>query len=252
MDFTYHNYERLLNHIKDLGYIIGTFRDFQETGPYVVLRHDVDYSLLKARDMAKLDHSLGISATYLVLLTSPYYNAITSENIQLIKEITELGNEIGLHYDCRGFQGLSVNERITRIQRLISVLESHTGLKVQTVGEHKAAEANIELHLQGYIDVFDPKFVRDIAYVRDSAMIINIPNPFEFFRQNSRVQLLVHPIWWHSEGKTLIQVFDYMKSLINSNAEQTLKSDEQSIAAWHERQKYKYVPWERPQYQYDE
>ena len=54
-DFTHQGYLGLLKFIREeLGYAIGPLRDFPEEGPFVILRHDIDFSVTKAAEMARL------------------------------------------------------------------------------------------------------------------------------------------------------------------------------------------------------
>lgn len=61
--------------------------------PCVVLRHDVDRSLKNALAMAKLEHEYGIVSTY-------YFRYPSTFNRKVIKQIYELGHEIGYHYEA--------------------------------------------------------------------------------------------------------------------------------------------------------
>ena len=63
--------------------------------PIVILRHDVDRRPLNALTTAKLENELGIRGTY--------YFRIVPESFDetIIKQIAELGHEIGYHYEER-------------------------------------------------------------------------------------------------------------------------------------------------------
>ena len=50
------------------------------------LRHDVDISLKKALEMAEVEATRKLHSTYYILLSSPYYNALSPENLEKISK----------------------------------------------------------------------------------------------------------------------------------------------------------------------
>lgn len=67
----------------------------------IILTHDIDILPSLALKMARVEADKNIKATYYVLLHSETYNALSEENINIIREIKGLGHEIALHYDGR-------------------------------------------------------------------------------------------------------------------------------------------------------
>lgn len=97
MDFTFTIYKTLLTTLQSAGYAIYTFEDYLKTDKhvekFVILRHDVDEIAGNALQMAKLEHSLGIRATY-------YFRIVKqSNNPEIIKQIAAMKHEIGYHYE---------------------------------------------------------------------------------------------------------------------------------------------------------
>lgn len=59
----------------------------------MVLRHDVDELAVNALAMARLEHDMGIAASY-------YFRIVKqSNNPAVIHQIVQLGHEIGYHYE---------------------------------------------------------------------------------------------------------------------------------------------------------
>ena len=64
----------------------------------MLLRHDIDMSLDAALTMAKLEAEAGVSATYLLMTRSEYYNLAARSGEQTIERLREpLGHRVGLH-----------------------------------------------------------------------------------------------------------------------------------------------------------
>lgn len=97
-DFTLDSYRKLLVSLKQAGYTTLTMQDYvkqddSQQNKTVVLRHDVDLRADRSLAFAKLENSLGLRATY-------YFRVIPQSNKpHIIKEIADLGHEIGYHYE---------------------------------------------------------------------------------------------------------------------------------------------------------
>ena len=106
MDFTLEKYTLLLQAFKEAGYRFVTFHDYcaQKTefaeNQFIILRHDVDLKAENALVVAKIEHDLGIVASY-------YFRVVEQSNKpEIIKAIAAIGHEIGYHYEdmtiCKG------------------------------------------------------------------------------------------------------------------------------------------------------
>ena len=95
-DFTLKTYRLLLETFLQAGYRFQTFEEFMEhsaDGKTVVLRHDVDEKPYNALEMARLEHELGVKATY-------FFRIVKQSNVpEVIREIASMGHEIGYHYE---------------------------------------------------------------------------------------------------------------------------------------------------------
>jgi hypothetical protein len=94
-DFTYQKFSSLLECFQSSGYAFQSVEDFvhQPLEKSVILRHDVDRAPQHSLITAGLERSRGIRGTY-------YFRIVRqSKNPRVIKEIAELGHEIGYHYE---------------------------------------------------------------------------------------------------------------------------------------------------------
>jgi hypothetical protein len=104
LDFTINTYEQLLKIIREQGFQPLPFKDYfgnpSPPAKFIILRHDVDERPGNALRMAKIEHEMGICATY-------YFRIVKiSNNPSIIRQIAALGHEIGYHYEdfsaCHG------------------------------------------------------------------------------------------------------------------------------------------------------
>ncbi len=96
MDFTIRKYVELLQAIKHVGYNCSTFGEFLSVNApnTVVLRHDVDLMPQNSLTFARIQQEKGIRGAY-------YFRAVpASWNERIIREIADMGHEIGYHYEC--------------------------------------------------------------------------------------------------------------------------------------------------------
>jgi hypothetical protein len=229
-DFTHAGYLNLLKFIRDLGRPAVSFRDIPAEGGYVILRHDIDFSLRCAVKMAQLDKEAGATSTFFVLLTTPYYNPLSEDGVRAIREIVGLGHECGLHYDCTGFELLSPERRLKRIDVLARTLEDVSGAPIRAIAQHKPARSPIRQEFPSYLDAYAAPYFKDIAYISDSRMMFRVPDVGEFLRQNPRSQVLIHPAWWRAKRMARSTIFVALKNEIAAAAEAMLRFEDESIS----------------------
>ena len=211
IDFSHQSYLDLLTYVQGLGRPLVAFRDIPASGPCVILRHDIDFSIEKAAEMASLDSSVGARSTFFALMTTPYYNALEENNLARLRVILGLGHEIGLHVDCSGFSSISADEQLERVRSQVACLEAHLGTHITSIAQHKPTAAKNHPVFPGYTDAYSKPFFTDIGYISDSRMMFRVRDVRDFIRRNERCQMVLHPIWWHAQPKTRAAVFENIK-----------------------------------------
>jgi hypothetical protein len=196
----------------------------------VILRHDVDFSLRKALEMAQLDQEAGATSTFFILFTAPYSNPLTEEGVHLIKEIAALGHECGLHYDCTGFELLTEEQRQKRILLFASSLEDVTGLPIRTIAQHKPAKSPIRQEFPLFRDAYNDAYFKDIPYISDSRKTFFYhADVLGFIKQHKKCQLLTHPIWWNKEPLEIPEIFRQLQAAISEEINANLAAEENAI-----------------------
>src|SRR5256885_8621364 len=77
------------------------FRDFasgEPADPFVIVRHDVDYSPAAALRLAEQEAERGLFATYFLLVGTRHYNPLAPEHARASRRLVGVGPEGGLHY----------------------------------------------------------------------------------------------------------------------------------------------------------
>jgi peptidoglycan/xylan/chitin deacetylase (PgdA/CDA1 family) len=198
-DFTLDSYVSLLKYLSQIYTIAPFCRISRKFRPYLILRHDVDYSLETALEMARLERSLGIKSTYFVLASGEVYDLFEERNALCLKEISSLGHEIGLHFEPEKYR--SYKRSIYETFRIeVQRLETLSGKRVYSIARHNSWDRDPFASVKGYINANHP-FWRCDLFVHDScrawatveglSMLLNNPPP--------TVQLLVHPDNWRKD-----------------------------------------------------
>ena len=95
MDFTITQYKKLLLNFQGSNYSIQTFEEFinNPKSNSIILRHDVDKLPENSLHFARIQAEMGIKGSY-------YFRAVPQSWVDnIIKEIADLGHEVGYHYE---------------------------------------------------------------------------------------------------------------------------------------------------------
>lgn len=208
MHFSPETYVRFLTYLRHR-YRIVPFRDIaSDDSSYLILRHDVDISVLQAQKLAEIENRLGLKATYFILVSSMHYNSLEGNNASAIRKMAASGHEIGLHYDVSQYK-LRGQETAEAIEFETNVLEQICGQKVTAISCHAPKGPEAFVHIKGYVDADDPR-LRDV-YVCDSQSIWTIRSLSTLLNLTpKRVLLNTHPKIWMASTDRNTKLDDFL------------------------------------------
>lgn len=220
-DFTYDGYEHLMRFLRRF-YSIIPFTEYSSTSdPKLILRHDVDGSMIPALRLAELEHRIGIRSTFMVGFSMKFYNLFEESSLTRLRAISAMGHEIGLHYDARQYASYDLPpEQVlknelraleTLARKTIRVIARHN---VSLGGEDPFAESQIALN------AYDPEFRERALYVSDSCRAWCMRDIKRLLVERPpRVQLLVHPMLWSDIKCTRFDLLDnFFRNLEEDNS----------------------------------
>lgn len=142
MDFTLKKYSELLSALKGKDYRFVTFECYchdkalLDDESFVVLRHDVDLKAENSMATAKIEHALGIQASY-------YFRIVEqSNNPEIIRKIAALGHEIGYHYEDMSMCDGNVEDAIFQFKKHLAYFRQF--YPVKTICMHGAPRSKYD------------------------------------------------------------------------------------------------------------
>jgi hypothetical protein len=202
-DFTEARYRAILERARSR-FRLCTFRDELASDGIALWRHDIDFSPQRALALARIEAELGVAATYYVLLGSDFYNPFEPAVRDLLREIANLGHDLGLHYDAASLDR-STAAHVDRIAFEAEVLKRHVQVDVRSFSLHNpSVSSDVQLedaHCAGLINASALALRAQFTYVSDSNGRWRYRTLHDVLedRATSKLYALTHPEWWTPE-----------------------------------------------------
>ncbi|WP_129116682.1 hypothetical protein [Halegenticoccus tardaugens] len=196
MEFTFERYGALLDSLTAADRSFTGYERSLLDGE-VILRHDVDWSPEKARRMAEIEAERDVTATYFVLVTSPFYNVHFGEIRDCLAEIESLGHTVALHFSTHQYwDGEPADVELRRrIREEQSVLDTVTESMGSAISFHIPPSWTLDRSFEGVTSAYEPRFFSEIEYLGDSGQRWRTEHPFADGIP-SQAQILTHPGLW--------------------------------------------------------
>ena len=220
--FSFNDYKEIIRIIKSTD----RYMDYHKaltSDKFILMRHDVEYSVERAYELAKVESSMDFTSTFFFQWTNNSYNILSRKNKDLIKDMHERGHSIGLHFALNGMTDM---EQIRKqIAKEMEILNMMFEFKIDTFSIHRPSKDVLRenIKLPGIINAYQAEFftfaenvtestpVR-VKYLSDANHIWRYGYPDEKnILENDKVQILTHPFAWCKKG---YDNFDNYRSLI--------------------------------------
>jgi hypothetical protein len=237
MNFSYQEYQSIIDRIKNNIPIVRFDNVTSDTNRYCVIRHDVEFSIERALQLAEVEFELGISSTYVFQICNNNYNPFSHKNRDLIHQIRILGHDIGTHVHLGNFNENkeSVENYIIKQSQLLSTALDYP---INKFSIHRPLRKHIEnvISIPGYINMNDDKYFTytnsfniydlPVLYLADSNHAWKYGNPLEIdFSKINRMQLNCHPFSWTEKGLDNYENFFILTKEKQLEALQSIKEE---------------------------
>lgn len=190
---------------------------------FVIMRHDVEFSIERAYKMSLVESEEAFSSTYFVQITNNSYNAFSKTSIDMIKDMAARGHTIGLHYHLNG----ELNPILVRdgVRDQLRIMSEMLGMEINCYSFHRPVKEvyYYNISIPYTINAYSKEFftyaenvkdddILDVKYIADSKHRWNYGYPdYKTLMKYDKVQILVHPFSWTEEG---YENLDNFRSLI--------------------------------------
>lgn len=230
--FSYDDYKEIIRIIQATGRQAG-YREALHRDRFIIMRHDVEYSVERAYELSKVEESMDFTSTYFFQWTNNSYNILSRKNMDMLKEMHERGHEIGLHYALNGMTDMEQVRK--QIRKEMEILSTMFGFTVDTFSVHRPSKDILRenIKLEGVLNAYQDEFftfaeniTQDtpvaVKYMSDANHIwrYGYPNE-ENILSHDKVQILTHPFAWTRTG---YDNFDNYKTLVQEKTEEMIQS----------------------------
>ncbi|MCR5670794.1 MAG: hypothetical protein K6G10_07290 [Butyrivibrio sp.] len=230
--FSFDDYREIIRLIKESGRYV-TYEEALGKDEFIIMRHDVEYSVERAYALSKVEESMDFRSTFFFQWTNNSYNILSRKNRDILTDMHERGQNIGLHFALNGMTDMKLIRE--RIRQEIDMLSNMLGFEINSFSIHRPSPAvlaeNIKLDgiLNAYQDdffSFDPKAtpesILDVKYMSDANHIWRYGYPDEAnIEDHDKIQILTHPFAWTKKGYDNL---DNYKTLVNEKYKELIDS----------------------------
>ncbi|MBQ9926663.1 MAG: hypothetical protein IJO65_01680 [Lachnospiraceae bacterium] len=209
--FSFDDYKEIVRIVKNVG-THATYKEALNRDKFILMRHDVEYSVDRAYALAKVESSMDFTSTYFFQWTNNSYNVLSRRNMDMIKDMHERGHQIGLHFALNGMTDMKQIRK--QIVKEMDILSEMFGFKTDTFSFHRPSKDVLRenIKLPGIINAYQDDFFTfaenvtedtpvKVKYMSDANHIwrYGYPNK-DNITGYDKVQILTHPFAWCKKG----------------------------------------------------
>jgi hypothetical protein len=201
------------------------------------MRHDVEFSVERAYNLAVFENEKNFYSTYFFQLTNNAYNILSKKNRDLVLKIINMGHKVGLHFHLNGITDTSSIK--SQIKREIEIMGLMLGIEIDSFSIHRPTVDVLRntLKLEGIINAYDDlffSFTEDvivnppkIKYLSDARHHWNygLEPDGTTIAEYDKIQILVHPYSWTKNGYTNADNFKTLVAEKNQELISTIDSE---------------------------
>lgn len=231
--FSFEDYKEIVRIIKASGNYAENYEQALTRDKFILMRHDVEYSVKRAYDLAKIETSLDFTSNFFFQWTNNSYNILSRRNLDMVKDMHERGQKIGLHFALNGMTDMELIRK--QIVKEMQMLSEMLGFEITQFSVHRPSPDVLRenIKIPGLINAYQDEFftfherITDtselhVKYMSDANHIWRYGYPDkENITGNDKVQILTHPFAWTKKG---YDNFDNYKKLIEEKYVEIVES----------------------------
>ena len=155
--FSYDDYKEMIRIIQSTGRYC-CYADALGRDKFVIMRHDVEYSVERAYQMARVEQSMDFASTFFFQWTNNTYNILSRRNMDMIKDMHERGQHIGLHFALNGMTDMQQIRK--RIKMEMEILSEMFGFEITEFSIHRPSKDVLRenIKMDGILNAYQDDF----------------------------------------------------------------------------------------------
>jgi len=225
-DFSYQSYSRLLKEFLSRGYLTTGYAQFdRQNRGVLLLRHDIDISVLNCEKLWEIEAENGIHATWFFQPNNAFYNPLSSQCLSILSKLSQY-HSLGLHIEpCFGNDSKDLERYINQMYNFYSNF-----LPLQkVVSFHRPNRycKNLNIEIPGFINAYSNTFIKEMVYVSDSnrRCFWEQERFWEAIYNRRSVNMLIHPIWWAERSLQPEEILSKLEDVGQSMARNVLRNN---------------------------
>ncbi|MDE6619528.1 MAG: hypothetical protein K2K74_03375 [Lachnospiraceae bacterium] len=231
--FSFEDYREIIRLIQSTGNYVSSYEEALGRERFILMRHDVEYSVSRAYDLAKVESSMDFTSTFFFQWTNNSYNILSRRNLNMVRDMHERGENIGLHFALNGMTDMELIRK--QIIKEMHMLSEMLGFEINKFSIHRPSRDVLRenIKLPGIINAYQDEFFTfaekvsedtalKIKYMSDANHIwrYGYPDRNNIFGHD-KVQILTHPFAWTKKG---YDNFENYQKLIQEKYEEIVDS----------------------------
>lgn len=231
--FSFEDYREIIRLIQSTGNYVSSYEEALGREKFILMRHDVEYSVARAYDLAKVESSMDFTSTFFFQWTNNSYNILSRRNLSMVRDMHERGENIGLHFALNGMTDMELIRK--QIIKEMHMLSEMLGFEINKFSIHRPSPDVLRenIKLPGIINAYQDEFFTfaekvsedtelKIKYMSDANHIwrYGYPDQDHIFGHD-KVQILTHPFAWTKRG---YENFENYQKLIQEKYEEIVDS----------------------------
>lgn len=224
MKFSFNEIEKFLRYCKKIAPVV-PMKDYRTNkGKCIILRQDVDLDLYPSYEFVKIQKKLGIRSTFFILTTSHTYNPQSRNLRSILREMSEDGFEIGLHFDPSIYRDATRAQLEKEVKAECAILEKITGTTIKSIALHNPSISGEYPLFKNYLNAYAKEIFSDKQYLSDSMRVdptlhpYREKDPYKFVKNVKKfpVQISLHPEQFIEHGGDYLDTIMRYTSCMNN------------------------------------
>lgn len=237
-DFSYVNYEKILE--KYFSSVMD-YNDALSSECFTLIRHDVEFDVARALEMAKIDNHYGAQSSFLFQVRSNAYNILSQVNTDIIWQIKEMGLHVGLHLYVTHIAEEDWATLDEELSAQKTIMEKGLGFKIDRFSFHRPPDwilKNRNDIINGLLNLYGksffeytetPKNPKFIKYLADSRHRWDYGDPLGE-HDYKKFHLMVHPDEWSNEALAQDDNFKKLQTDNSAAFQNTLRAETKNFS----------------------